>query len=1381
MKKALLIITIFFALGFLNAQQHYQFRTDTPQGFSVEKSTPSGLSLHYSIAEIGIEDIENDEAKGQEIELKGCFGSFAEGLPNLPFENRYIAVPQGARVSVTVKEKGSQTLTGIDLLPAAPLQSNAAKGTPKLHKDMSVFGKDANYPAENVAIAQTTQIRGLDVILLHVTPFRYNPMRKTLEVIYDMDIEVRFEGGNGQFGEARYRNPDWDGILRDLVINGDMLPEAHYYERLNKAVKNREEGCEYLIISPDDESILAYADTLRQFRTRQGILTKVVSTTECGGNESESIKNYIKNAYEHWAIPPAAVMIFGGIDTIYVGSSYYGISSGIPGFGLVFLGYDNGHTSTDYHYSSDNPYADMNDDSIPDLVLSRLPAMTLNEYRTQVNKLIQYETNPPTQPNYYDRPLITSSYEYNKWFLITSQSVNGFFRNKLGRNPYNFYMVYAQSDPIFPDTAWSTGYNTDVVVDYFGPNGQNYIAQCPDTLNDWRNPMDYSYLTEALNQSSFLTMYRDHSSFDLWCSPWMESSEIRNLENTDPTFVLSIGCDAGLYSNAVYYETSNSYFYYGDKPIIKEFCIADAGALGGIGAVTVTFSHFNDMLTWGLLDYFWPDFMPTLGTNTNPSFCRPSYALVAGKLFLNQHAFLPHWWPYKITTTNNVFHDLGETYLNLFTETPQQIAIEVAPFITDPSKFQFKAEEGTLVCMTYNDEILMVIEATGQTQTINLPQLSIGDRLWVTATKQNRVRFEQEVIVILPNQPYVYAEDFVVNSLDDNGQLDAGESTDIDVHLRNYSNFESDKGSITLSCESPYVEITQNTASYPSINPEATHTIKSAFRVKIANDAPDQLVVRFIIKFDENENTHEDFFNRILNAPLLTIHPDFLLRTTDDEPSNHIIPAGTTKLTCLVTNKGHSCSSPLQASLTIKAPFVHIEEPAVLVEAIAPGQEQEINFLISSDDEENGAWLKSSLDIQHLSSHLLIDTTLQYSGIFERFETDTLNDNFRWTNSGNNPWTYDDEDACEGQRCFMVSGNAADAGTNTLKAMFKANTYLNHQASISFKYKTSENDIMFYHSDENHHALNSTEWTYSTWPIEINKKSFTWYRYRPDTFDDHTFTFKIDDICFPPRHRIIAHAGKAIHYCSDTGVEISNAYAYDCDSVYWTSEGDGYFEVDYEINPTYHPGNDDLHQGEVLLTLHAVSRTDTVNSSVSIGLFNESGTGSILGDSLVNIFNNPISHYYVEPHEGIVYQWKLEPVEAGWVYANKNEVDILWNNNEAFETAVITVAIENGCDWEAILPIQLVGHNTQEWHSLDLKLYPNPTNGKIHLVAGESLQGKILVEVFNLMGQRIISHLENDLMKGAQITLNLESYASGLYLVKLSTSQGNYLDKVSVK
>ena len=1377
MKRLFLLFNLILSFGLLSAQETYRFSSEAAQGFRIESSSSTGLLLHYSVPGIGISAIDDGEAKGQEIIMKGSFGSYAEGLPNLPFENRYIAVPKGATVSIEVQEKGCRTLTGIDILPAAAVQGNAAVGKPRLQKDMNVYGKDANYPSENVAIAQTTRIRGLDVVMLNVTPFRYNPVRKTLEVIYDMDIEVRFEGGSGQFGEARYRNPAWDGILRDLVINSDMLPEAHYYDLLNEAIRSGEEGCEYLIVSPDDEDILAYADTLKQFRNKQGILTKVVTTTECGGNDANTIKSYIKNAYDNWAIPPAAVMIFSGIDTLDVGSQYYWWSSGIPGFPLLFKEYDNGYELLDYHFSSDNPYADMNGDSIPDLALSRLPAINLQEYRTQVNKLIQYETNPPTRPDYYNQPIITSSYEENKWFLITSQSVNGFYRNKLGLRPKNYYMLYEYtSDEILPpETAWSSAYNTDAVVDYFGPNGQNYIAQQPDTLNSWRYMFDYSYLVDALNESAFLTLYRDHSSYDLWCSPWMESSVVKTLTNTDPTFLLSIGCDAALYSDVVFFEFSNDYWSMGEHPMIYEFCKAKVGALGGIGATTVTHSHFNDILTWGMIDNFWPNYMPNIGTMEQPIFTRPAYALIAGKLFLNQHAFLPNWWPTKVTTTQNVFHYLGETYLNLYTEVPQEMAIDASPFTNSPTQYTMTAEEGATICLSHDDEILAVVQATGQPQDFTLPNLPIGERFVVTVTKQNRFRFEQTVTVISNALPFVYVKNADIKDQDGNGQLDYGEYADIDITLNNHSEIGSASGEITLHCASPYVEIVQGLSHYPQMAANANLTIGNAFRIRLSSSVPDQTKIQLKVRFNENENTHVDDIDITANAPVIIINPEFRPMTAEGEPSTHISTEGPSSIVFTVKNAGHSRIDLIQGNLDVKAPFVNVQN-VPQQENLMPDEEWPATFeLNTTPNDVTGAWLQSHLDIQYGEQHAYYDTIIQYGGIFENFETDTLNPFFRWENSLAK-WAYDSEDAYEGQRCFKA---LADTSTSSIIRARLTSQLVNHDSKVSFRFKTGNDEVLSFGCNQDEtHSLSADDWQYAEALYSGKNARFTWSFVK---HNEDSPQAKIDDICFPPKHTPIASAGNDIIVCEATTIVLSEAYAYDCDSVRWTTDGDGHFEDGALANTMYIPGNGDVSNGQVMLTLTAYGSTTFAHSAM-IRFTDGITLGNIVGDSIVNKYENHVSHYSIEEQEGVHYLWQLNPAEAGIIYDRGNEIDIVWNLSDGDAEVTLTVTADNACDTEpASKSISLIGYSTPEWHIASFDLFPNPTDGKVNLVVGETVQGKAAVEVYNLLGKRMMAKDLRHLQQGETITLDMSRLASGLYIIKLSTADGYCTKKVSVR
>ncbi len=1377
MKRLFTILALLLSISIVDAQETYRFRTDAPQGISIENNSATGLTLHYSIPEIGIVNVENGGVKGQEIILKGSFGSTAEGLPDLPFENYYIAVPQGAKVSVEVNEKASMMINDIDLLPVAELQLNNAPGAPAMRKNMSIFGKDADFPSHNVGIAQSTEIRGLDVVLLNVTPFRYNPVRKTLEVIYDIDIEVRFEGGIGRFGELRYRNPDWDHLLRDLVINSDMLPEADYYDLINIAEDKLDIGCEYLIIAPDDDSILAWADTLRRFRNRQGVLTKVVTTTECGGNYAEAIKGYIHNAYDNWVIPPAAVMIFGGMTDTLVSNwpaIYGGGSSGIPGFPLLFLKYDyeNG-TIMDFNYYSDNPYVDMNDDSIPDMAISRIPAFTLDEYQLQVQKLIEYETHPTVDQHYYDHPVITAGHEANKWFLLTSQLVDGFYRTKLDRHPTNLYMMYDDELPR-PDTVWSTGQNTEAVVDYFGPNGQSYIPGDPSGLDNWIYKEDTKLLSNAINEETFMILYRDHSATDYWCCPYFYYHNIHNLHNTTPTFILSIGCDAANYEHTF----SIPYYSWLGRSVITEFCNDPVGALGGIGATTVTRSHYNDRITWGILDYIWPEFMPTLASSSEPAFVRPSYALVAGKLFLTQGAFMADWWPDRITETHNVFHYLGDAYLNIYTEVPQELNIEAPLYHADNQwQYSFTAEEGALVCLSRDGEILQATIATGQPQSLTIPQMSVGEQFLLTATKQNRFRFEQTVTVIAAQEPYVYVKAYEIHDEDGNGQLDYDEAATIDLDLDNAGLVTSPGGTIRLLCESPYVEILQGTATYGRIVADAELTLHDAFRIRLLPDVPDQTQLLFKVQFGEGQNTHQDVLTATANAPVLRIEPEFRPMTADGEPSTHIATEGRSKITFTVANEGHSSTKLLCASLEIKAPFVEIVNPQLQLESLAPNETLPFTFVLNTTTNDlNGAWLQSHLAVQHLEQHVELDTIVQYGGIFENFENDTLNTFFSWTNIGLNKWEYCNEDAYEGQRCFMATANTNSY--SSLKARLR-NHYISHDSFVSFYYKTDVNDSLQYFTTNQAYSvyLSHPEWQYAEVFYNGTDNQFNW-RYIQSS--ESSVQAKIDHLCFPPLHTAIAFAGDDIITCDETSVVALDAYAYDCNAILWTTEGDGHFGNDTVVNTLYYPGNQDIANGSVALTLTAYGN-GTMASTMQIHFVDEVELGEITGDSIVNKYENPVSHYSIENEEGLSLAWALEPSHAGILYGSGDTISILWNLHEGNMEATLWATTHSGCMSEPVAKhISLIGYSTPEWHPVDFSLFPNPTDGKVNLVIGETLQGKAIIEVYNLLGERMLVQIAHQLRQGETIFLDLSRMVSGLYIVKLSTENGSCSKKVSV-
>ena len=223
------------------------------QTFKVGHSTRSSLELNLSIDKYSFEDSKHDGIEGQTIILDGIFLPNMAGMPDLPVVSRYVAIPRGATVNVMVKNQVTETLADIDLMPAPELPLDDNKTPMRYYRNEEVYGTNAFYPSQPIITSKPMKIRDVDVVLLSVTPFQYNPVSRELVVTRNLDLEVSFEGGDGTFGgDPRYRSTAWEHIIRDMVINENVLPDFDYKKFIREAVQRRDTGCEYLIITPDN-------------------------------------------------------------------------------------------------------------------------------------------------------------------------------------------------------------------------------------------------------------------------------------------------------------------------------------------------------------------------------------------------------------------------------------------------------------------------------------------------------------------------------------------------------------------------------------------------------------------------------------------------------------------------------------------------------------------------------------------------------------------------------------------------------------------------------------------------------------------------------------------------------------------------------------------------------------------------------------------------------------------------------------------------------------------------------------------------------------------------------------------------------------------------
>ena len=1054
------------------------------QTFEIVSNSRSNLELSLTIDEFSFEDNYHDGIEGKNIILNGIILPNQAGMPDLPVISRYVAIPRGANVVLNVKHQETETITGVEIMPAPALPLDDNKAPLSYVRNEEVYSTNAFYPAEPVMASSQMKIRDVDVVIVSVTPFQYNPVTKKLIVTRQLNLEVAFEGGDGHFGgETRYRNPAWDHIIRDMVINESILPEADYQSFIKEAVARRDTGCEYLIITPDNPEFIQLADSIKLFRNQQGILTDVKTVTECGGNTQTAIRNYIRNAYNNWDIPVAAVLLLGDHN-----------SDGT--MGIVSYSMNNHPGGDGYNpYISDNKYGDINGDHLPEVVMGRITGRNYEEMYHMIDKGLQAERHPSTNPHFYDKPITAMGFQLGRWFQLCSEIVNGFWQYELGKHPVRVNAIYEGT----PGSSWSSAQNTSTIVNYFGPNGLGYIPQNMSHLTEWDG--NANQINDAINAGAFILQHRDHGAEELWGEPSYSISSISRLANPDLTFVMSNNCLTGRFN------------YNG----INGSCFAEAfhrhqyGALGIIAATQVSYSFVNDIYVWGAYDNMWPDFMPTFGTQHPVDFILPAYANASGKFFLQQS----NWTGSSVKEiTYYLFHHHGDVYMNLYTEMPQTLDVTVIPVVVEgATQFQVTATEGATICLTNNGNIIGLETATGQLQTIEITPQNLGDELLLTVTKQDYYRYTRKITVI-PNQgPYLIFSSCEIVDQDGNNQLDFNEEASLNIALHNVGFETIQNVEVLLSTDSPYVEINSFSTTYESLSANQIVSKDNAFAIKVSDDVPDQTKLRFTLSMSDGVRSYSDSFVLIANAPVFKV-THLAIADENGNPTDRLYKGETSYMTFTVNNQGHSQSNTVTHSLLIDSPIISYQEQTITTEGISANDSIDVTFVVTvADWSPDGAILDDYMTI--ISDGYQEDYQAQISlgNCIENFENETLNSLFQWSNTGSTPWFKDDNAPYEGNYCYTGASSATGALS---KLGLGVTTEIDDV--VSFYYRCSENsadELHFYINTESF-ALTGTGWQRFEYPLKTGKHLLRWVFSRKSHAAEGSAS--IDLIKLPPMH-----------------------------------------------------------------------------------------------------------------------------------------------------------------------------------------------------------------------------------------------------------------------
>ncbi|MBR3492732.1 MAG: T9SS type A sorting domain-containing protein, partial [Bacteroidales bacterium] len=790
----------------------------------------------------------------------------------------------------------------------------------------------------------------------------------------------------------------------------------------------------------------------------------------------------------------------------------------------------------------------------------------------------------------YEHPITALGWQTERWFQICSEVVGGYWRNQ-GKDPVRINAIYSG----YPGNQWSSNQNTYMVVNYFGPNGLGYIPATPSELGGWTGGTA-AQVVNAVNSGCMLLQHRDHGYYQGWGEPDFSNSHVAQMTNVGKmTFVNTINCQTGTFDHT-------------PECLIEAFMRRtsggqNAGAVGCIGPTQTSYSFVNDAYAWGMYDQYDPQFMPDYGPYASyEGNWRPAFGNVAGKYFLQQSS-----WPYNVNNkaiTHKMFTAHCDAFLTLYTVVPTAMNVSHPSQISaSTTSVNVSAPQGAVIALTRNNNILAVATATGSSQIITFPAQPSNSNITIVATKQDKLRYVGTIHVI--SEPSLNVTEMSLNDANGNNQLDYGEQSSFNFTIKNTGDQASSQATATLTTDTPqYVTISQGTASIPALSPSQTTNLENVFDITVADNVPNGTQLQFNLTMVSGNHNWRHNFSLTAYAPVfkisnrITIHDE---GTYKGNGNGRLDPGETASITFTYENEGGSTANDVSATLsTPTQQYITISDPTVTTPTVNASQSVEVSYYVN---------IAANMPLGEAAEFTLTVASGSYSHTnnyshrvgLEIASFENGLDDFEWENDAEHPWTIVSTNPHSGSYCLQ-SGTIGHNQTSTLSIQFNVE---NSTDEIRFFRKTDcemNGDYLRFYIDNTlqQEWTGTLSWREVEFPVTQGEHTFTW-AYEKNASgsngDDHAW---IDEILFPVRHIDFAcNAGTDQDICQVPAQLDAVVFGYA--SLLWTSDGDGSFNQDDILNPVYTPGEQDLVNKVVTLSLTATNEAgETLNDNVVV-------------------------------------------------------------------------------------------------------------------------------------------------------------------------------------
>lgn len=476
MNYKLKIVVFLFTISFITIQ------LNSEAVLIKTEQESDGLEIDVNLStppDIKKEIIETHTFNRLIIPEMGIIGSVGE--PELPVWRRYIEVPLNAQsVSMEYESLGASEEIKLDY-PLYPIQPPwekiLGKEKPKLTMNDAAYQSGKKFGEKVVEIEPFGVVRNKRLYQISYFPVCYDPTNSKIYITGKILVHVywQIEKSNSS-RDKKYSSKYIDDLWKPYILNDLSALDKSKIARYNIPT-----GMIVIVGSPFIGN--SKLNEWIEWKTQRGFVVTTVSVADIGLS-TVSIKQYIKQAYLNWDIPPSFVVLVGDLNTL-----------------PAFQGTAYSNPITDLYYST----VDGDEYYTPDLWVGRISVSDSANLNNSLNKILKYEKAQwtLTEPWYIKASFLASTDKYS----VTEGTHNYVISNYFEPAGFNSQKLYTVT----------------------------YSATTSDVIN-------------AINEGRGWIVYSGHGSDSSWADgPPLSQTQVSNLTNTVYPWVLSFACETGQY------------------------------------------------------------------------------------------------------------------------------------------------------------------------------------------------------------------------------------------------------------------------------------------------------------------------------------------------------------------------------------------------------------------------------------------------------------------------------------------------------------------------------------------------------------------------------------------------------------------------------------------------------------------------------------------------------------------------------------------------------------------------------------------------------------------------------------------------------------------